>query len=346
MTDTHAIDPRPPRPQGSTPSGPDAVLAVDARGLVKSFGTNRAVDGIDLSVVEGEIFGVLGPNGAGKTTMLQMLATLLPIDGGDARIFGYDVHSQPFAVRQLIGVTGQYASVDELLTGRENLRLFGRLQGLSSKEARSIGDDLLARFDLTEAADRYVMHYSGGMRRRLDLAASLITRPALIFLDEPTTGLDPRTRGQMWETIRGLVADGCTVLLTTQYLDEADQLADRIAVIDRGRKVAEGTSDELKAQVGGSSLRVQLAATAEAAAAASVAGEVAHHVAVLSPTGTGFSVSLSDANQAADVLIALRQRGMDIVNAAIEQPTLDEVFMALTGHPGETSTPAPEANAA
>ena len=333
-----------PKRTGTTPAG--GALAVEAHGLVKSFGTTRAVDGIDLSVAEGEIFGVLGPNGAGKTTMLQMLATLLPIDGGDARIFGYDVHTQGHAVRQLIGVTGQYASVDELLTGRENLRLFGRLQGLSGKDARAKGDDLLARFDLTEAADRYVMHYSGGMRRRLDLAASLITRPALIFLDEPTTGLDPRTRGQMWETIRGLVADGCTILLTTQYLDEADQLADRIAVIDRGRKVAEGTSAELKAQVGGSSLRVQLADGVDAQAAAAVALDVAHHVPILAPTGTGFSVSLSDANQAADVLIALRQGSLDIVNAAIEQPTLDEVFMALTGHPGATSPPDPEATAA
>ena len=322
------------------------VLAVEACGLVKTFGTNRAVDGVELVVHEGEVFGVLGPNGAGKTTMLQMLATLLPIDGGTARIFGYDVQRQPHAVRQLIGVTGQYASVDELLTGRENLRLFGRLQGLSARESRSIGDDLLEQFDLTEASDRYVMHYSGGMRRRLDLAASLMTRPALIFLDEPTTGLDPRTRAQMWATIRALVADGCTILLTTQYLDEADQLADRIAVIDRGRKVAEGTSDELKAQVGGSSLRVQLADGVDARAASAVAGEVAHHVPVISPTGTGFSLSLSDANQAADVLIALRQGSLDIVNAAIEQPTLDEVFMALTGHLGATSYPDPEAPAA
>jgi len=342
---TPTVGPPVPGMSGS-PAHTGAVPAVEARGLVKSFGTNRAVDNIDLDVAEGEIYGVLGPNGAGKTTMLQMLATLLPIDGGEARIFGYDVRSQAHAVRQLIGVTGQYASVDQLLTGRENLRLFGRLQGLSSKEALSIGDELLERFDLTEAADRFVTHYSGGMRRRLDLAASLITRPALIFLDEPTTGLDPRTRGQMWVTIRALVADGCTILLTTQYLDEADQLADRIAVIDRGRKVAEGTSDELKAQVGGSSLRVQLADGADAAAAAAVAGNVAHHVPIPYPTGAGFSVSLSDANQAADVLIALRQRGMDIVNAAIAQPTLDEVFMALTGHPGETSTPAPEVNAA
>ena len=327
-------------------SGPGAVLAVEARGLVKAFGANRAVDGIDLVVHEGEIFGVLGPNGAGKTTMLQMLATLLQIDSGDASIFGHDVRRQPHAVRQLIGVTGQYASVDELLTGRENLRLFGWLQGLSSKEARRTGDDLLARFDLTEAADRFVMHYSGGMRRRLDLAASLMTRPALIFLDEPTTGLDPRTRGQMWETIRALVADGCTILLTTQYLDEADQLADRIAVIDRGSKVAEGTSDELKAQIGGSRLRVQLANEGDVQAAAAVASEVAHHVPILTPTGTEFSVSLSDANQAADVLIALRQRSVDIVNAAIEQPTLDEVFMALTGHLGATPTLEPEVSAA
>ena len=347
MIDDTSASPQPsPGTSTETASTPGAVLAVEARGLVKTFGTNRAVDGVELVVHEGEIFGLLGPNGAGKTTMLQMLATLLPIDSGAATIFGYDVQRQPHAVRQLIGVTGQYASVDELLTGRENLRLFGRLQGLSSKEARSIGDDLLARFDLTEAADRFVMHYSGGMRRRLDLAASLMTRPALIFLDEPTTGLDPRTRGQMWETIRALVADGCTILLTTQYLDEADQLADRIAVIDRGRKVAEGTSAELKAQVGGSSLRVQLADGVDARAASAVAGEVAHHVPIISPAGTGFSVSLSDANQAADVLIALRQGSLDIVNAAIAQPTLDEVFMALTGHPGATSSPDLEANAA
>ncbi len=344
MTEKGPTSTRPPERASTLPAG--GLLAVEAHGLVKTFGTDRAVDDIDLAVAEGEIFGVLGPNGAGKTTMLRMLATLLPIDSGDARIFGHDVRTQPHAVRQLIGVTGQYASVDELLTGRENLRLFGRLQGLSSKEARSIGDDLLERFDLTEAADRYVMHYSGGMRRRLDLAASLITKPALIFLDEPTTGLDPRNRGQMWETIRGLAADGCTILLTTQYLDEADRLADRIAVIDRGRKVAEGTSAELKARVGGSSLRVQLADGGDARAAAAVAGDVARHVPVLFPTDSGFSVSLSDANQAADVLIALRQRSMDILNATIEQPTLDEVFMALTGHPGATSTPDPEANTA
>jgi len=223
-----------------------ATAAIDAVGLVKNFGQLRAVDRIDLEVRQGEIYGVLGPNGAGKTTMLKMLATLLPIDAGQARVFGVDVASEPHRVRQLLGVTGQYASVDEDLTATENLWLFGRLQGLRSADARAAAKRLLGQFGLEDAANKPISQFSGGMRRRLDLAASLITRPPLIFLDEPTTGLDPRTRGQMWDTIRDLVAEGCTVLLTTQYLDEADQLAGRIAVIDRGRKVAEGTPDELK----------------------------------------------------------------------------------------------------
>ena len=214
-----------------------AVLAED---LLKTFGDQRAVDHVDLEVRRGEVFGVLGPNGAGKTTMLKMLATLLPIDGGRAEIFGHDVRREPHVVRQLLGVTGQYASVDENLTATENLMLFARLQGVDRQTARSTAGTLLEQFDLSEAAAKPISAFSGGMRRRLDLAASLITRPPLIFLDEPTTGLDPRTRGQMWDTIRGLVANGCTVLLTTQYLDEADQLADRIAVIDHGRKVAAG----------------------------------------------------------------------------------------------------------
>jgi ABC-2 type transport system ATP-binding protein len=325
-------------------SSPSSAPAVEARDLTKTFGTNRAVDGIDLTVKEGEIFGVLGPNGAGKTVTLNMLATLLPIDSGEARIFGYDVRSEGHAVRQLIGVTGQYASVDEDLTGRENLWLFGRLQGLSSKKAHSTGDDLLAKFDLTEAAHRPISQFSGGMRRRLDLAASLITRPALIFLDEPTTGLDPRTRGQMWDTIRDLVAEGSTILLTTQYLDEADALAGRIAMIDHGRKIAEGTPAELKAKIGKSSLRVQLVEGADTAKATALAADLTRETPILAATGSGFSVMLSDANQAADVLIALRNHRFDITNATVEQPSLDDVFMALTGRPSETPVPESEAS--
>src|SRR5664279_5295707 len=309
---------------------PSVIPAVEARGLTKTFGTNRAVDDIDLTVMEGEIFGVLGPNGAGKTTVLNMLATLLPIDSGEARIFGYDVGREGHAVRQLIGVTGQYASVDENLTARENLWLFGRLQGLSTKRAHSNGDDLLAKFDLTAAAHRPIAQFSGGMRRRLDLAASLITRPALIFLDEPTTGLDPRTRGQMWDTIRNLVAEGSTIMLTTQYLDEADALADRITLIDRGRKVAEGTPAELKAQIGASSLRVTLADDADTTRAAALAAELTRDTPTRPATGPGFSLKLSDPNQAADILIALRDHHLDIATATVEQPSLDDVFMALT----------------
>lgn len=232
--------------------------AIEANGLVKIFGHNRAVDGVDLRVRAGTIYGVLGPNGAGKTTTVKMLATLLRPDGGSARIFGYDVVKEPQIVRQLIGVTGQYASVDESLTALENLIIFSRLLGLSRTEAKRKATELLEEFGLVEAAKRPLKHFSGGMRRRLDLAASLIAQPPLIFLDEPTTGLDPRTRNQMWETIRRLVNMGSTVLLTTQYLQEADELADRIAVIDRGRVVAEGTADELKTSIGNSSLQLKI----------------------------------------------------------------------------------------
>jgi ABC-2 type transport system ATP-binding protein len=311
--------------------------AVQAQGLVKTFGTFRAVDGVDLEVRRGEIFGVLGPNGAGKTTMLSMLATLLPIDDGRAEIFGVDVRSEPHRVRQLLGVTGQYASVDEGLTARENLWLFGRLQGLPGREARATADRLLGQFALEEAADKPISQFSGGMRRRLDLAASLISRPPLIFLDEPTTGLDPRTRGQMWDTIRGLVADGSTILLTTQYLDEADQLADRIAVIDRGRKVAEGTPDELKSSVGNSALQLQLAEDADQALAIDVVRRLLHEEPVLTPpasngSGGRMNVALDEADRAADVLIALRQAGISITSVSVDKPTLDEVFLAITGH--------------
>ena len=315
-----------------------ATAAIDATGLVKAFGQHRAVDGIDLQVREGEIFGVLGPNGAGKTTALRMLATLLPIDAGQARVFGVDVAREPHRIRQLVGVTGQFASVDEALTATENLWMFGRLQGMRSADARAAARRLLGRFSLEEAADKPISQFSGGMRRRLDLAASLMTRPPLIFLDEPTTGLDPRTRGEMWDTIRGLVAEGCTVLLTTQYLDEADQLAGRIAVIDKGRKVAEGTPDELKASVGNSTLQLRLAPGADEEAARLIVRRVAGAEPVLTPESARMNVPLDNADRAADVLIGLRQAGVSIASVSVAQPTLDEVFLAITGHGAESGT--------
>ena len=311
---------------------PTPGLAVEARGLVKRFGDFVAVDGIDLEIERGEIYGVLGPNGAGKTTMLKMLATMLPLDGGSAKLLGVDVQREPHRIRQLIGVTGQYASVDENLTAMENLRLFGRLQGLSGAKARATATTLLERFSLQEAADRPIAKFSGGMRRRLDLAASLITHPPLIFLDEPTTGLDPRTRGEMWDTIRDLVAEGCTVLLTTQYLDEADQLADRIAVIDRGRKVAEGTSDHLKSLVGSSTLQLRLEDSNTLAAAAEIVRRRVGIEPVLSPERSRINVPLEGADRAADVLIGLREAGIGLAEMSLAKPSLDEVFLTLTGH--------------
>ncbi len=308
------------------------AASVSATGLVKNFGEFRAVDSIDLEVSQGEIFGVLGPNGAGKTTTLKMLATLLPIDAGQASVFGVDVAREPHRVRQLVGVTGQYASVDEDLTATENLWLFGRLQGLRPAAARATAAGLLAQFGLEEAANKRLSQFSGGMRRRLDLAASLISRPPLIFLDEPTTGLDPRTRGQMWATIRSLAADGCTIMLTTQYLDEADQLADRIAVIDHGRKVAEGTPDQLKTSVGNSTLQIELAADADQTVARQVVWRVVGRDPVLTPGSGRMNVPLETADAAADVLIGLRQAGVTITAVSVAKPTLDEVFLALTGH--------------
>ncbi len=330
------------------PTGDPSDLAVRASGLVKTFGDQRAVDGIDLEVRRGAVFAVLGPNGAGKTTMLKMLATLIPVDAGRAEVLGYDVAAQPHLVRQLIGVTGQFASVDENLTATENLWLFARLQGLGRGEARERGRRLLEQFDLMEAADKPLSAFSGGMRRRLDLAASLLTRPPLIFLDEPTTGLDPRTRGQMWDTIRELVRDGSTVLLTTQYLDEADQLADRIAVIDRGRKVAEGTSDELKSSVGRSTLQLQLTDPADLAATGEIAERLLGESPVLTPESRRVNIALQRTDQSVDVLLALRDRGVAIESVTVQKPSLDEVFLALTGHdtqPGARPGTQPDAAA-
>lgn len=306
-------------------------LAVEAHGLVKVFGTNRAVDGVDLEVPTGTVHGLLGPNGAGKTTTVQMLATLLRPDGGTARVLGHDVARDPAAVRRLIGLTGQYASVDETLTATENLEVFGRLLGLSRRAARATAARLLEEFGLTAAARRPLRQFSGGMRRRLDLASSLIARPPLIFLDEPTTGLDPRTRAQMWDVVRGLVAEGSTVLLTTQYLDEADQLAARISVVDRGRVVAEGTPAQLKASVGTATLHLLPADPAHLPLVRERVARVLGAPATPDATGTSVTSPLRDPDLVTDLLVDLRGHGVLLAGFGVQQPTLDEVFLTLTG---------------
>lgn len=308
-----------------------AQLAIEAQGLVKVFGDNRAVDGVDLQVATGSIYGVLGPNGAGKTTAIRMLATLLRPDAGSARIFGHDVGKEPQIVRQLIGVTGQYASVDESLSATENLLIFSRLLGLSRAESRRKAADLLEEFGLTEAAKRPLKHFSGGMRRRLDLAASLIAQPPLIFLDEPTTGLDPRTRNQMWDTIRRLVNSGSTILLTTQYLEEADQLADRVAVIDHGRVVAEGTVDDLKSSVGSSSLHLRVQHLQQMKPARQIVERVLGVQAAVSAEAAKITAPMGHADVVTDLLIALREAGIALSEMSVQKPTLDEVFLSLTG---------------
>ncbi|GAA2028159.1 ATP-binding cassette domain-containing protein [Polymorphospora rubra] len=312
-----------------------AELAIETSGLVKTFGSKRAVDGVDLAVPAGGVYGFLGPNGAGKTTTIRMLATLLRPDGGWARVLGHDVVREADAVRARVGLTGQYASLDEDLTGVENLVLLGRLLGFSRGRARSRAGDLLAAFGLADAAGRQVKTYSGGMRRRIDIAASIVVTPALMFLDEPTTGLDPRSRNQVWEIVRALVGEGTTVLLTTQYLEEADQLAGRIAVIDHGRVIAEGTSGELKASVGAGVLHVRVVDAGRRADAERVLAGVLGVPVVAEGDPVALSARVSDPLRVSEALAALARSGVEVTDFALGRPSLDEVFLALTGHPAD-----------
>ncbi|GIH04599.1 daunorubicin resistance protein DrrA family ABC transporter ATP-binding protein [Rhizocola hellebori] len=308
--------------------------AIVAEGLVKSFGQTKALDGVDLAVSSGTVLGLLGPNGAGKTTAVRILATLLAPDAGMARVGGLDVVKDAHRVRSLIGLTGQYASVDESLTGAENLRLLGRLLGMSRPDARARAAELLRGFHLDDAADRAAKTYSGGMRRRLDLAASLIGRPKLLFLDEPTTGLDPRARNEVWEIVRGLVAEGVTVLLTTQYLDEADQLAGEIVVIDHGRVIASGTPAELKRQTGAQVLAVRPLLDGDTEKVRAVVAELA----AKAELENGFiTARVTDPAVLPAVVRRLDDAGVTVGELALRTSTLDEVFLALTGHRAEDS---------
>ena len=312
--------------------------AIETRSLAKAFGTTRALDGIDLTVREGSVYGLLGPNGAGKTTTIRILATLLKPDAGSVTVAGLDVVRQPDAVRRKVGLTGQYASVDEDLTGTENLVLVGRLLGLSWSAARRRSVDLLEAFGLAEAAGRQVRTFSGGMRRRIDIAASLVTVPEILFLDEPTTGLDPRGRNQVWELVRRIAAEGTTVLLTTQYLDEADRLAERLAVIDHGRVIAEGTSRELKASVGANAVHVRLSDASQCDAARTVIARVLGDNIMSGSDALMIAARLTNTAQAADVLTALTHAEVNVAEFSVGTPSLDEVFLALTGKPGEQSS--------
>ncbi|GHE77098.1 daunorubicin resistance protein DrrA family ABC transporter ATP-binding protein [Streptomyces longispororuber] len=327
----------------SGPHGP----AIETAGLVKTFGDNRAVDGVDLTVPAGTVYGLLGPNGAGKTTTVKMLATLLRPDGGEAHVFGHDVVREADAVRARVSLTGQYASVDEDLTGTENLVLLARLTGHGRKAARTRAEQLLTAFGLSEAAGRQVKNYSGGMRRRIDIAASILNTPDLLFLDEPTTGLDPRSRNQVWDIVRAVVAQGTTVLLTTQYLDEADQLASRIAVIDRGRVIAEGTKGELKASVGAGAVHVRLRDADRREEAARLLRLTLDTQVQLEPDPVALTARVGDggspggeaaAEKASRALAELARAGITVDNFALGQPSLDEVFLALTDQP--LTTPA------
>jgi ABC-2 type transport system ATP-binding protein len=313
------------------------ALAIEATGLVKSFKETRAVDGVDLAVRSGSVYGVLGPNGAGKTTTIRMLATLLRPDAGEARVLGHDVVSEADDVRRKVSLTGQLASVDEDLTGRENLILIGRLLGLRREDAKARAQELLEAFGLIDAAGRLVKNYSGGMRRRLDIAASIVVIPELMFLDEPTTGLDPRSRNQVWDIIRALRAGGATILLCTQYLEEADQLADGIAVIDHGKVIAEGTPGQLKASVGSGALHVRLLDPDQRPEAERILLRDLGGV-HLEPDPAALTANCADGHRAAEAVAELARSGIGVASFTLGQPSLDEVFLALTGHTAEDQT--------
>jgi oleandomycin transport system ATP-binding protein len=309
--------------------------AIEAEGLVRTFGKVRALDGIDMVAREGTVFGLLGPNGAGKTTAIRVLSTLIRPDSGRAVVGGYDVVREPAKVRRLIGLTGQYAAVDELLSGKDNLFMIGRLLGLPAREARSRAIELLGSFDLADAATKYVKTYSGGMRRRLDLAASLVGRPRFLYLDEPTTGLDPRSRLELWVMIRALVAEGTTVLLTTQYLEEADRLADEIVVIDHGRVIAAGTPAQLKTRVGGQVLQARPADPTDLAATEKILSEFADGDDATHTDGQLVTVAIADRSALGQAVRRLDDAGIGIEDLSLRRPSLDEVFLAITGHLAE-----------
>jgi oleandomycin transport system ATP-binding protein len=313
------------------------MSAIEAEGLVKTFdkGKVRALDGVDMVAREGTIFGLLGPNGAGKTTAIRVLSTLLMPDAGRASVGGYDVVRQPEQVRRIIGLTGQYAAVDELLSGQDNLFMIGRLLGIDASEARSRARELLEAFELADAATKFVKTYSGGMRRRLDLAASLVGRPRFLYLDEPTTGLDPRSRLELWGMIRSLVAEGTTVLLTTQYLEEADKLADEIVVIDHGRVIAAGTPAQLKTRVGGHVLQAQPADPADLPATEKVLAGLARDGDEPYTDGQLVSVRIDDRAALGQAVRRLDEEGIAIDDLSLRRPSLDEVFLTITGHLAE-----------
>ncbi|MBX5463255.1 MAG: ATP-binding cassette domain-containing protein [Steroidobacteraceae bacterium] len=314
------------------------IPAIQISGLAKSFGTTRAVDHIDLEIARGSVYGLLGPNGAGKTTTIRMLATLIRPDAGTARVLGHDVVRDAAAVRSKVSLTGQFASIDEDLTAKENLVLIGRLLGLSWADARTRAAELLNAFGLSEAAGRQVRTFSGGMRRRLDIAASLVVTPEVLFLDEPTTGLDPRSRSQVWDIVRAIASEGTTVLLTTQYLEEADRLADRLAVIDHGRVIAEGTSRDLKSSVGANMLHVRLREATQLADAQARLTQVLNADVQRHSDPCLLSVQVSDLALVGNALASLTSAGVVVSEFSLGQPSLDEVFFALTGRPAESDS--------